>query len=192
MTQPPQDPNAPNEEPTRLPPDYLSKQRPEEGGTRPMPQQPPSPSYGQQPPPGPGQYGAPGQPGPPGQYGPPGPYGAAPYGAPSPHGPPYLPAAPDHPSAGTALTLGLVALIGGWVCAVPFLVGPFAWATGARVRREIDASGGRYGGRGQATAGMVMGIVATGLLALAVLREGLLDVLGRAGAFDSTGGTTYS
>ena len=78
------------------------------------------------------------------------------------------PVRPDHPQATTALVLGLVALAGGFVCILPILAGPFAWVVGARVRREIDQDQ-RYGGRDRATAGMVMGIIATGLLALGVL-----------------------
>ena len=97
---------------------------------------------------------------PPPAYGPPQPptYG---YG----YGPPAL---PDHPQASTALVLGLVSLAGGFFCGLPLVAGPFAWATGARARREIDRDP-RYGGRDRATAGMVMGMVATGLLALVVL-----------------------
>ena len=112
------------------------------------------------------------------------PYGPAQPGP--PYGPPQQPApgygyghgyghaygyasAPDHPQASTAFVLGLVSLIGGFFCALPLLVGPFAWVTGARARREIDEQQGRYGGRDKATAGMVMGMVATGLVALALL-----------------------
>jgi hypothetical protein len=92
-----------------------------------------------------------------------------PYGAPQQPAYGYgYPVRPDHPQATTALVLGLVALAGGFVCVLPILAGPFAWVVGARVRREIDQDQ-RYGGRDRATAGMVMGIIATGLLALGVL-----------------------
>ena len=80
-----------------------------------------------------------------------------------------FPSAPNHPSANTALVLGIVALGGGFVCGLPILAGPFAWYVGAKVKREIDAEPMRYGGRGEANAGMILGIVATSLLALAVL-----------------------
>ena len=108
-----------------------------------------------------------------------------PYTAPPGYGPPPAygygyPVLPDHPQASTAFVLGLVALIGGFFCALPLVVGPFAWVTGARARREIDQDG-RYGGREKATAGMVMGIIATGILALGVLGFGLL-VLAIAGS----------
>jgi uncharacterized membrane protein YjgN (DUF898 family) len=77
--------------------------------------------------------------------------------------PPYRPGAPDHPQATTVLVLGIVSLV---VCG---LAGPFAWAMGHRVVREIDASNGGYGGRSNAQVGMVLGIVGTGLLALGLL-----------------------
>lgn len=109
--------------------------------------QPPPPSY-QQYSPQPPMYGPP-QPG-------------VPYG----YGGPALPA---HPQVGTAFVLGLVSLIGGFACGLPIVVGPFAWSMGARVRKDIDANPGQYSGRDRATAAMVMGMIATGFLALALL-----------------------
>jgi uncharacterized membrane protein YjgN (DUF898 family) len=93
------------------------------------------PAMTQQPPPG---YGPPG-------YGPPG------YGA-------YRPPAPNHPQATTVLVLGILGVV---VCG---LVGPFAWTMGNRVVREIDASGGQWGGRTEANVGRILGIVSTVLL----------------------------
>ena len=75
---------------------------------------------------------------------------------------------PDHPQVSTAFVLGLVALVGGFLCGLPILAGPFAWVAGARARKAVDQDP-RYGGREKATAGMVMGIVATSLLALVLL-----------------------
>jgi uncharacterized membrane protein YjgN (DUF898 family) len=71
--------------------------------------------------------------------------------------PPYAPV-PDHPRATTALVLGILALV---LCG---LIGPFAWSIGRSTLAEIDASGGRWGGRGQAQAGYVLGVIATVLL----------------------------
>ena len=126
----------------------------------------PPPGYGQPsgyPPPGPGQQGG---------YPPP-PYGYGPPGYPPGHG-----FAPDHPKAGTSLVLGILGVV---LCQV---VAPFAWVTGKRTLTEIDASGGRWGGRGQAQAGYVLGVVGTVLLALSVaalLLWALFAIIGLAG-----------
>ena len=82
--------------------------------------------------------------------------------------PPYAPQAPiqyapDHPKATTSLVLGILGLV---VCGV---IAPFAWVMGKRTVSEIDASGGRLGGRGAAQAGYVLGIIGTVLLGLGVL-----------------------
>ncbi len=112
-------------------------------------------------PPDPEQQPPPPQPGYP-QY--------SPYGPPQPHAYGYVgPALPEHPQTNTAFVLGLVSLVGGFVCGLPIVMGPFAWAMGARAVREIDAAPGTYGGRDKAKAGMIMGIVATALLGLALL-----------------------
>lgn len=138
--------------------------------------QPPTyeqPAYGQ-PAPGQPQYGQPqyGQP----QYGQPYPpqpgYPQQPY-----HQPFTAYAVPDHPKATTALVLGLVGLIGGMMCGVPLLVSPFAWVTGVKARREIRQAGGQLGGEGSATAGMVLGIIGSVLLALGVIALVVLVLL---------------
>lgn len=152
---------------------------------------PPSfqPSWGQ---PGPGQppYGAqPGYPAPPAQPG----YQQPGYPQPGYAPPPgwgYAPVAPDHPRATTALVLGLVGLIGGLACGLPLLASPFAWWIGVKTRREIDAQPG-VGGRGQATAGMVTGIIGTVLLALSLALLVLIVVLALTGSFDDSGSVTY-
>jgi uncharacterized membrane protein YjgN (DUF898 family) len=72
---------------------------------------------------------------------------------------PYGPPAPNHPQATTALVLGILGLV---VCG---LVAPFAWSMGSKTVREIDASGGRWGGRSEANAGKLCGIVGTVMLA---------------------------
>lgn len=112
------------------------------GGQPPYDPNQPPPGYGQQPPsydPGQGGYGQ-----------------AAP--------PPMGYAQPqNHPRATTALVLGIV----GIVCCE--FVAPFAWAIGKKAVSEIDASGGQYGGRGQAQAGYILGIIGTVLLILGLL-----------------------
>jgi hypothetical protein len=76
-----------------------------------------------------------------------------------PYGPPYAPPPPNHPQATTALVLGILGLV---VCGV---IAPFAWSLGTKALREIDAAGGRWGGRGEANAGRICGIVGTVVLA---------------------------
>jgi hypothetical protein len=50
------------------------------------------------------------------------------------------------------LILGICALV---VC--PWVCGPLALVYGNKARNEIDSSAGRLGGRGMATAGVVLG-----------------------------------
>lgn len=125
------------------------------------------PAYGQP------QYGQPpyGQPQP--QYGQPYPQQPYPpqpgYTSPAYNQPYSSYSAPDHPKATTALVLGLIGLVGGFMCLLPVLVSPFAWFTGMKARREIRASNGQLGGDGMATAGMVLGIIGTVLLALILI-----------------------
>lgn len=93
------------------------------------------------------------------------------------HGSGYPPRAyepPKHPQSTTALVLGIVGIV---ACGV---VAPFAWVIGGRAVREIDASPGTYGGRSEANAGRILGIVGSVLLALAVVGILLLVVLGLA------------
>lgn len=87
--------------------------------------------------------------------------GAVTYQPPPPGAHPQPPR--DHPQATTALVLGILGLV---LCGV---LAPFAWVVGGRAVREIDASGGALGGRSQANAGRILGIVGSVLLLLAVV-----------------------
>lgn len=107
------------------------------------PYDPNQPGYGQQPPPYDPAQGW---------------YGQA---APPPTGGYAQPA--NHPRATTAMVLGIVSIL---CCSI---LGPFAWSMGKKAVNEIDASGGRYGGRGQAQAGYILGIIGTVLLILGIL-----------------------
>jgi len=147
----------------------------------PDPQQPQQPPYGEVPPPPPPPppyqqqaYQQPGfqQPG----YGAPG-YGAPGSGAPG-YGQPAYYAAPNHESATTALILGILGLV---VC--PLVLSIPAWVIGRRAMNEIDASQGRIGGRGNAKAGYVLGIVGTAMGALSLL---LVLVFALGGAFSTS------
>lgn len=130
--------------------------------------------YGEQQPPPYGQ-----QPYPPQGYG----YG---YGQPYPG-----PSAPNHPSATTAMVLGIIGLVGILSCAgVTLVLSPFAWAIGGKAVKEIDAAPpGTYSGRDQANAGRIMGIVGTILLVLGVLA--VLALIGLAVAVDSSSSRSY-
>lgn len=112
--------------------------------TTPPPPPPPGGPYDPNQPPG--GYGAP----PPGGYGAPPPGGG--YGAPQ-----------NHPRAMTSLILGILGVVCCSICA------PFAWSVGKKAVNEIDASGGRLGGRGQAQAGYILGIIGTVLLILSLI-----------------------
>ncbi|CAI9399700.1 DUF4190 domain-containing protein [Nocardioides sp. T2.26MG-1] len=95
-----------------------------------------------------------------------------PYPQPGPAQPSYnwAPKPPEHPSATTAMVLGLIGLVGILVCGgLTLVISPFAWVIGGRALREIDANPAAYSGREMASAGRVMGIVGTGLLALGLV-----------------------
>lgn len=67
------------------------------------------------------------------------------------------------------MTLGLISVIGAFVCYLPILLSPFALMKGRRVLREIDAEPGRWSGRDTANTGYIMGIIGTVLLALVIV-----------------------
>ena len=75
----------------------------------------------------------------------------------------YPPMPQDHPRAMTSLVLGIL----GIVCCG--LVAPVALVMGRNAVREIDASGGRIGGRSTAQVGYILGIIGTVLLAVSIL-----------------------
>ena len=80
------------------------------------------------------------------------------------------PAPPVHRPAQTAMILGLVGLAGAPASlGLTLFLSPFAWGVGKEALRDIEASRGALGGRGEAKAGYVTCIVGTGLLALVFL-----------------------
>jgi di/tricarboxylate transporter len=95
---------------------------------------------------------------------------------------------PDHPKATTALVLGIVSVAGLFACVLPVVLSPFAWVVGAQARKQIRSAPQQWGGEAKATAGMVLGIVGTVLLALGVLAIALLVAiaLSGSGSIDST------
>jgi hypothetical protein len=74
-----------------------------------------------------------------------------------------MPAQQNHPKAVTSLVLGIVGVV---CCSI---AAPFAWSIGKKTVNEIDASGGQMGGRGQAQAGYILGIIGTVLLAISLV-----------------------
>jgi len=87
-----------------------------------------------------------------------------------------VPPARDHPRATWALVLGLISL-GGALFVLPAALGPVACYLGASARRTIEREPGRWSGHGQATAGLVLGAIASALLALLVVASVLVAVL---------------
>ena len=82
-------------------------------------------------------------------------------------------AAPDHPRATAALVVGLVSLIGA-MFVLPAALGPLACYLGVSARRAIEREPHRWGGHGQATAGVVLGVIASAFLALLTVASLLL------------------
>lgn len=76
-----------------------------------------------------------------------------------------------HPESSTVLVMGLLSLL---LCS---LLGPFTWAKGNKVRKEIKASPGVYNEDASVTAGWILGIIASGMLAIVVLMVGAFFVL---------------
>jgi hypothetical protein len=73
-----------------------------------------------------------------------------------------------NPRATRALWFGIVGLAGSFL-ALPLVLGPFGWVAGARARNEIAASPHLWTGSGEATAGLVLGIINTVLLVLTAI-----------------------
>lgn len=96
-----------------------------------------------------------------------------------PGGPPPAWGAPDHPQATTILILGILGLVLCQLCA------PFAWVMGSRAKREIDASGGRMGGRSAVMAGYIMGIVGSVIMILSLLAVVVVILIAILGASTS-------
>lgn len=73
----------------------------------------------------------------------------------------------DHQGANQAMVWGIVAMIclaTSFFCCLTLpgvFAAPVAWVKGAKAKREIDASPGIYGNRGQAVAGITMGVIAS-------------------------------
>ncbi|MET8521106.1 DUF4190 domain-containing protein [Nocardioides sp. NPDC004968] len=134
----------------------------------------PTPGYGTPPPAYGGQPNYGGQPG----------YGQAPYGAPAAYAGPV--GTPDS-GATTAMVLGIVGLVGSFLCGLPIVLSPFALFMGLSAKKRIDASAGALTGRGNAQAGFILGIIGTVLLVLSILLIAVVIIIGVSGGFDDPG-----
>jgi hypothetical protein len=93
--------------------------------------------------------------------------------------PPIVPPAvllpPSSSGASTALVLGIIGLAGNFASCccclglIPALCAPIAWWTGARELRAIRDGLASPQGEGNARAGMICGIVGTGIIVVYVL-----------------------
>lgn len=85
-----------------------------------------------------------------------------PWAAPAPPPPWGPPAAYQHPQGSTVLVLGILSVV-----LLPVL-GPFAWAMGRSALREVDSAPAPVANRSSLAAGMVLGIIGTGITVLGV------------------------
>ena len=80
---------------------------------------------------------------------------------------------PNAPGAVVSLVLGIVGIV---VCGI---AAPFAWAQGRKAEQAIaGAPPGAYSGKGMATAGKILGIIGTVLLAIGVVALIVLIAVG--------------
>ncbi len=105
--------------------------------------------------------------------------------APPPSGQYAAPVTPGRKADGAiaALVLGILGVI---FCP---LAAPVAWGLGRKAEQQVDASGGTLGGRGEATAGKVLGMIGTALMIIGIILIIGLIAFG-ASVSDSGGGTT--
>ena len=90
------------------------------------------------------------------------------------------------------MILGILGLVGGFSCFLPLVLSPVAWILGHKAMKEIDQSGGAFGGRGIAQAGFITGIIGTVILALGIIAIVVFVVLGLNGVFDEPVGTSHT
>jgi hypothetical protein len=97
--------------------------------------------------------------------------------------PPPVTASTNAEGAIAALVLGIVGVIFCPLCA------PFAWYYGRRAERLVDGSGGSLAGRGEATAGKILGIVMCVLMIVGVILLIVLFGLGMEYSSSTSSGT---
>lgn len=106
--------------------------------------------------------------------------------------PPVLPGAPASGNATTALVLGIVGAVGatGSCCCclslLPGLCSPIAWYLGKVELDAIRAGRSPAAGQGSAQAGMILGMIGSGLLLLYVIGIiAYIAIVGAAVAFET-------
>ena len=82
---------------------------------------------------------------------------------------------PRHPRAGLAMALGIIAVAGA-LLGLPLLLAPLAWYQGISTMRAIDREPHRWGGRGMAQAGLILGVIGTILLVIVLMLATLIVV----------------
>jgi hypothetical protein len=82
-------------------------------------------------------------------------------------GPPYYQGPPQQGSSGEATASLILGICGLLICSL--ICSPLAIMYGKRARRSIAASGGRLGGDGMATAGIILGWIGIGFLILGLV-----------------------
>ena len=92
------------------------------------------------------------------------------------YGQPWQPAAPPPPTSSKAVTALVLGILGVSTCG--FLTAIPAIFVGRSATQEIDASGGQVGGRGVATAGVVLGVIGTLLSVVAALVVAAVFIFG--------------
>jgi len=92
-----------------------------------------------------------------------------------PASPAPYPIQPKEPQATTAMVLGIVAVAGGMMCYLPILVSPVALYFGRKSLNAIKQQP-HLGGRGEAMAGFVLGIIGTCMIAFMLLVIGAVAV----------------
>jgi hypothetical protein len=81
-----------------------------------------------------------------------------------------------------ALVLGILGILLCPLCA------PVAWGLGRKAERLVDASGGMLAGRGEATAGKILGMIGVAFIVLGIVAFIVLVAIGS--SVDTSGGGT--
>jgi hypothetical protein len=81
-----------------------------------------------------------------------------------------------------ALVLGILGILICQLCA------PIAWSLGRKAEQAVDASGGALAGRGEATAGKILGMIGTAFLVLIIV--GVIVLIAVGTNVDTNSGTS--